>query len=935
MGWLLKPRVSKDCGVLYFRRKSLSILFIIAFVMIYCGCGIPLFPIPVVKFAPATEPLPEKSEMPLVLAAFKDGKGSDPNLTLAVRSGRIRAVSRPKTDVELIASLPSSELKWELFTAYIPPYKFEPLKAGSKHYYNFIITPEFENATSLYLEGKGEEAINRIEQILQNRDNNPTLIWQSSYLKVQVLLMMGRPDLAEKETERLEILELGAMKGNHTTRALRAEVRYWAGDMEGASEDASQVIRAFGAWRFPASFSTPPLDQVELARCTTAQARANIILGLVLIAKGRHREALPWLELANQTMNNVMYTARHPVTGLYFYPPEEIFWGRGMSLVALGNALLALDPESRRAEETFTHAHEYFEAFGYRAGSVVIETFKAHALFAAGHYELAERQAKKGVELASILGLLDYTWRLEAIRGKALLELQRITEAEQALRHAQVVVDLMAGTMAADDEKVRFGVGKEGITHDLIRIDIHKGNMTTLFDDMERGRARSFVALLADRLVAEGREQVLTSKIRYIDGNIRKERQRKNALSSHRNGDADLEEALLEERQALVMRLRQQDPELADALSVSVADLQTVQKRLLPGEVMIYTLPAQSGDPIRFLIIGKNRSELKTLSVSSKTIRERLEAFERVRRFKSDDLDERSLTIVKKKQRDIREITAEKAALIPLQMDLALGNWGVHYIAYIVPSGEMHFIPWGALDIAYPVAVLPTGTWLLRPPLKKAFHAKACVIGDPNFGGLLPQLTGARIEASMIAERYGVKPLTGSHATEATLRESIGKGVNILHFATHALYDAHFPLQSALILSDGKKAAPLTAERLYEKPLHAKLVVLSACETGMGKVVAGNDLLGLLRSFYLGGARQTLSSLWPVEDEATRLFMEAFYENSSDGNYGRAWIAARDRLKIQGYPPSAYGAFILGGYLGESQYNHEPINVNPNQKQGM
>jgi tetratricopeptide (TPR) repeat protein len=877
------------------------------------GCGIPLFPIPMVKFAPPTEPLAEKSEKPLVLAAFKEGKGSASELKLAVRSGHVRAVARPKTDEELIAGLPSAELKPEIFTAYIPPYSFKPQKVGSKHYYNFTVTPEFAQATALYLEGKGEEAIDHIEQILRNSDNHPALLWQSSHLKVQVLLMMGRPDLAEKETERLEKFELAAMKGNHASRALRAEVRYWVGDLEGAAEDASQVIRAFGSWRFPAVFSTPPRDQVELARCTTAQVRANIILGLVLIAKGRHREALPWLELANQTMNNVMYTARHPITGLYFYPPEEIFWGRGLSLAALGNALLTIDPQSQRAEEQFLHAQEYFNSLGFKAGAVVSETFKAHALLNAGQYIRAEQQAGQGVALAAKLGLLDYLWRLEAIRGKALLALQRTTEAEQALRHSQAIVDLMAGTMAADDEKVRFGVGKEGITRDLIRLDIQKGDMKALFEDLERGRARSFVALLADRIVAEGREQELIAEIRRIDRNIRKERQRKNALSSQESGNAGLERALLDQRHALVMKLRQRDPELADAISISAIELPIVQKRLLAGEVIIYALPLHGGDPLQLLLITRDHIKLKTLKITAQSLREHLEAFDQARRLASDHLDRRSITIVGKEPQIFQAFSSVKAALIPLQRDLALDEWGVERKAYIVPSGDLFFIPWGAMEINYPVMVLPTGGWLARPPFSKTIQVKACAIGDPNFGGLLPQLTGARMEASRVAERYGVKPLLGSSATETAVRQSVGNGVGILHFATHALYDAHFPLQSALILSDGQQATPLTAERLYEKPLSAKLVVLSACETGMGKVAAGDDLLGLARSFYLGGARSMLSSLWPVEDEATRLFMETFYEYGAKGDYGHAWLAARDRLKDQGYSPSIYGAFILSG----------------------
>jgi hypothetical protein len=53
--------------------------------------------------------------------------------------------------------------------------------------------------------------------------------------------------------------------------------------------------------------------------------------------------------------------------------------------------------------------------------------------------------------------------------------------------------------------------------------------------------------------------------------------------------------------------------------------------------------------------------------------------------------------------------------------------------------------------------------------------------------------------------------------------------------------------------------------------------------------------------------------LWPVEDKATRLFMETFHKESLNGNYGFAWLRARDELKQKGYPPSSYGAFVLGG----------------------
>ena len=56
-----------------------------------------------------------------------------------------------------------------------------------------------------------------------------------------------------------------------------------------------------------------------------------------------------------------------------------------------------------------------------------------------------------------------------------------------------------------------------------------------------------------------------------------------------------------------------------------------------------------------------------------------------------------------------------------------------------------------------------------------------------------------------------------------------------------------------------------------------------------------------------------VSSLWPVDDEGTSLFMRTFHAQARNGEYGKAWLAARDAVKAAGMPPWIYGAFILGG----------------------
>lgn len=867
-------------------------------VLVLAGCALPIIPIPLAHYAPPTTVLPGQEERPLVEAALSPGTHQSRQVLLAVRSGGVRGLAPKKSETEFLSGLPSARLKTELSSSYVPPYKYEPARAGTRHYFNFTVTPEFEQGLLAFLSGKGEAALGHLDKVLADEKGEPALLWQASHLRVLTLLMIGRPDLAEKETGRTQRYELAAMGKNHWSRSLRAEVRYWAGDLDGASEDASQVIRALGEWRFPSTYSMPPIDQVELARVTAAQARSDVVLGLVLIAKGRYKEALPWLELADQTMNNVMFVGRHPLYGLYFRPWEEVFWSRGMSLTALGTALLTIHVNSERAQTTFAHAMEYFDALGSRSGRVLIETFKTHALAAAGRPDLAEAQAGRALELAEKGGFLDYQWRLSALRGEALLALGRWDEAEQEFRRAQNVIDLLAGTLAFDDAKVQFGIGKEAVTYNLARIDLRKGDLPRLFEDLERGRARTFVSLLANRVVAAGRQEAVTSRIRTLDREILEERQRKGAISNRDPVDAGRERLLLEQRLALVRDLRRRDPDLADALAVSTVSLGSIQPLLPPETALVVALPAQGDEPLGLLVITRSETRLKKLSITAKTLKQRLAAFNAAIPGRDPDV--------------------QRSTLKGLAEALDPPSWGAVRSVYFVPSGDFHFIPWGGLDLGFPVAVLPTGGWLARSSTPPAATPHAVVVGDPAFGGVLPQLPGAREEAVEVSRCYGTSALLGGRATENELRNQVGRGVDVLHLATHALYDPVYPLQSALFLTDGRRAVPLTAEGLFERPLPARMVVLSACETGMGQVIEGDEMLGLVRSFYLGGALAALSSLWPVEDEPTQVFMEVFHEKARSGDFGAAWVAARDTVKAKGFPPSSYGAFVLAGSLGVS-----------------
>src|SRR5262249_8032317 len=120
------------------------------------------------------------------------------------------------------------------------------------------------------------------------------------------------------------------------------------------------------------------------------------------------------------------------------------------------------------------------------------------------------------------------------------------------------------------------------------------------------------------------------------------------------------------------------------------------------------------------------------------------------------------------------------------------------------------------------------------------------------------------------------------------------RGYRFVHLATHGVVDAKRPLQSALILAQDRLPDPLEQARAG-KPVYrrrvtagdvlrrwqvdADLVVLSACETGVGPYGGGEGNLGFAQPFFLAGARSLVLSLWKVDDTATALLMRRFYEN--------------------------------------------------------
>ncbi len=713
-----------------------------------------------------------------------------------------------------------------------------------------------------------------------------------SLIRADLLARGDRIDDAESSILNTAVLERDYAGDTLISRAVRGDIRARLGDAAAGEGDLARVALALEGWQLPTEFDEMP-DMIEIVINTEAKFRAALGLASLYIRAGQYAKGLAWAVRLERHFVRLFTLADNSEYGHMVPLIPEFYLARGENMAYLGAGILAVMDRPEQAAPYFAAAEGFFEAMGYDQGRAVTAALRARALYDIGRDEAFETVAVSAIALAAKAGLGELVWRLEALRGERFFVAGDMARAEPALRRAQDAVTLVSGALSSDQSKLRFGFGKEHLTQLLAAVDVAKGQYAALFSDMEQGRARSFMDMLANQAIASGDQDALMTEIRRLERDIRRQRLANAIPGAASQARLDREAVLLRRHGAAMSDLRRANPELADVLSVATVALADVQDRLMPGEMLAYAVPATSAAPISWLMIDKDGARIIKTAISQADLAMRLATL-------SDAIA-------------LGATAAQVEIAAQLAEQLAIAKWGGAKGVYVVPAGQLYFVPWAALGTDYFVAVLPMGAWLNRPLSQTRENAGATIVGDPNFFGELPQLPGARVEAAAVAELYRTVPLLGDGATEANLRAAVGAGVNVLHLATHGLFDADDPLHSAVIVAGADTVTWLTAARLFEAPLKADLVVLSACETGVGKAVAGDDYLGLMRSFYLGGARTVVNSLWPVADRGTQIFMTRFHELARQGDYGAAWLAARDEVKRQGFPPAVYGAFNLGG----------------------
>jgi len=215
-----------------------------------------------------------------------------------------------------------------------------------------------------------------------------------------------------------------------------------------------------------------------------------------------------------------------------------------------------------------------------------------------------------------------------------------------------------------------------------------------------------------------------------------------------------------------------------------------------------------------------------------------------------------------------------------------------------------------------------SATWF-REPLTRSL--RDVDLGTRQAGTALPRLAFSRQEAdaimAMTTPGKGMEALDFQASRKTALNKDLGQ-FRIVHFATHALLDNEHPELSGLVLSlvdqDGKpQDGFLDLEDVYNLALPADLVVLSACETGLGKQITGEGLVGLTRGFMYAGSSRVVASLWKVDDVATSELMGRFYRGMLKERLRPAAALRQAQIEMQKQKrwadPYYWAAFTIQG----------------------
>lgn len=509
-----------------------------------------------------------------------------------------------------------------------------------------------------------------------------------------------------------------------------------------------------------------------------------------------------------------------------------------------------------------------------------------------GRLDAAQQGYKSIINEPKVSGYGTVYW--QALHGLGRIAAKQ-GNTEQAVNYFQQAIEVIERQrVSLDNEAGRIGFvnDKQRVYGDMIAILMQSQRFTDAFGYVERSKARALVDLLASK---DTFTQKSSSDAIKTLNTIEKQ-----ALISEQGTDSNATRGI----KIQLSEIQQQTPELASLLTVSPSPLTDIQAHLADAEsLVVYYYDDSTSSPVLYsFVISKDSIHAYTQALGEL---------------------EQNITLLRSAIMQPENMAWQSVAHVLYEQLISplTDNLRNTQALTLVPHGALHYLPFNvllndnnaSLISDFRLRLLPAASvmqFIETPPQGNQLLALA----NPDLNKPELDLPGAQREAAQIAALWqNSMTMTRQQASESFLKSQSAE-YQIIHLASHGAFNPEQPLQSGLFLApDEQNDGYLTVPEIYDLNLQAKLVVLSACETGLGDISKGDDVVGLNRGFLFAGANGIISSLWQVPDEATTLLMTQFYDHLRFVSPSEALAKAQQEAQIQFPHPFYWAAFQLTG----------------------
>ena len=597
-----------------------------------------------------------------------------------------------------------------------------------------------------------------------------------------------------------------------------------------------------------------------------------------------------------------------------YYSSEGSFTGEAISALRIGE-MLSRRGRTDSAMVYFNLSENRFRASGNREGT-------ANVLLQKGRLFVDMNKPSAAIPLldsaSKVTDFPETSWQAWFHLGRAWEKQFSDEKAADCYRNSIAVIEKIRGNLTIDEFKSSYFENKREVYDRLIRILLRMNKPVDAFQVSEQARARAFYDILSNKKIDY--KGSVPGDLISLEQEKRIEIQKlykliqKNDLNttpgerSATSGMKELRESLLEtqaEYEDILTRIKMSNPAYAEMVTAQPVSLSSLKESLDSSTaVLAYWL---SDNQLIAWLITKNVILPHITDIEESEVTLMIENSRRAIRSNSQEESTLNLKLL------------NKILFQPFEKDLANFTNLV-----IIPNGALHFLPFQAL-------VSENGKYLVEKynlvyaPSASVFmicNSRKAVPGSKFMGVALSglelenrqPLPGTEEEVRKIEPLF-LEHLTaiGKESTETFVKKN-SPGYNFIHFATHGNYNYEQPLYSHLLFPAGEDDdGRLNVYEVFEMSLNASLVTLSACETGLGNISQGDELVGLSRAFLFAGSSSVIVSLWSVADYPTSLLMTNFYNYLKKYPVQEALtLAQRDVLKI--YPqPQYWSPFVLIG----------------------